>query len=568
MRSVRKGSAQDLRERIDVLVAGHDRRRSADDAWLYLFDPRMPALEHGWKLHVSARPDDFLATLDLLVPVLLRHMCEAKFAVSVAVLQEMNAGIKDPALVGKAITVYPRGDDVAALGRELADVLAGRGGPRVLSDRRVRPDAPVYYRYGPFRATGTDDATLVMTGPDGQRFPGRAGTRYRQPPWVGDPFGAAAPGSARTERLVGGRYRLTAGIARSPHGDVYRALDTATAARVVVKQARAYAGEDRLGVDARGRLRNERAVLAALHDLDGVPRVVDYVRHGEDEYLVTGDCGPLDLRRDVLEHGPYRPGDARAERQVIALARRLLAVLDSVHARGVVMCDLKPGNVVLAADGSCRLVDFGISALAGRRPAGATPGYSLPVYRAGGLPDPADDLYALGATLHYALTGMEPVIVDPDHAINRDRTLACLAAVLPGAVHRPVRALIAGLLSLDPAERASCAGWLRDGSPVPVRGRRLPAPPRITPGLLDAVIAHTVDSCARAAAELPAGPGARHPGSTLALYAGAAGVGLELLHHTDHPGVAEAVADLARRTATHPELASLPSALYTGRTGV
>jgi hypothetical protein len=565
---VRNGSARDLRERLDVLVAGHDRRRSADDAWLYLFDPRMPALEHGWKLHVSARPDDFPSTLDLLVPVLLRRTCEAKFAVSAAVLQEMNAGVEDPALVGKAITVYPLGDDVAALGRELADVLAGRGGPRVLSDRRVRPDAPVYYRYGPFRAPGTGDAALVMTGPDGQRFPGRAGTRYRQPPWAGDPFGAAAPGSARTGRLVGGRYRLVAGIARSPHGDVYRALDTTTGARVVVKQARAYAGEDEHGVDARGRLRNERAVLAALHGLDAVPRFVDHLRHGEDEYLVSTDCGPLDLRRDVSEHGPYRHGDPHGERQVIVLARRLLTVLDAIHARGVVMCDLKPGNVVLAADGTCRLVDFGISALGARRPAGATPGYSLPVYRAGGPPEAGDDLYALGATLHYALTGMEPVIVDPDHAINRDRTLACLAAALPGAAHRPARALVAGLLSLDPAERAACARWVRAGLPIPARGRRLPVPPRITPGLLDDVIAHTVDACVRGAAGLPAGPGARHPGSTLALYAGAAGVGLELLHHTDRPGVPEAVADLARRTATHPESAALSGALYTGRTGV
>jgi class IV lanthipeptide synthase len=179
VRSVRNGSAQDLRERLDVLVAGHDRRRSADDAWLYLFDPRMPALDHGWKLHVSARPDDFTSMLDLLVPILLRYTCDAKFAVTAAVLREMNAGVKDPALVGKAVTVYPRAADVALLGRELADALAGRGGPRVLSDRRVRADAPVYYRYGPFRATGTGDGTLVMTGPDGQRFPGRAGTRYR-----------------------------------------------------------------------------------------------------------------------------------------------------------------------------------------------------------------------------------------------------------------------------------------------------------------------------------------------------------------------------------------------------
>lgn len=531
----------------------------------------MPAMEHGWKLHVSARPDDLAGTMELLVPVLLRYTCEAKFARSTTVLGELNAGVRDPALVGKAVTVYPRGQDVAALGRDLAEVLTGRAGPRVLSDRRVRPDAPVYYRYGPFRApgvTGAGESALVMTGPDGESFAGRASSRYRQPPWTKDPFGAAAPGPGRpATHLVGGRYRLTGGIARSPHGDVYRAVDTVTGGRVVVKQARAYAGEDEHGVDARGRLRNERAVLAALDGLDGVPRVVDHVRHGEDEYLVTTDCGPRDLRRDVLEHGPYGADTHRTGRQISTLARQLLALLDAVHARGVVVCDLKPGNVVIGSDGVCRLVDFGISALDSHRPAGATPGYTLPVYRAGAQPHPADDLYALGATLHYALTGMDPVVVDPDHAVNRDRTLACLDGALPGAAHRRVRALVAGLLSLDPAERVACAGRLRAGLPEPVGGRRPPPPPRITAGLLDDVIAHTVAGCV-CASRSPAGPGGRHTGSTVTLYAGSAGVGLELLHHTDHPGVPQAVADLARRTAEHPETTALSAALYTGRTGV
>lgn len=566
VRSIPHGSAQDLRTRLEALVAGHARRCSADDVWLHLFDPRVPVLDHGWKLHVSARPEDFPETLDLVVPVLLRYRCLAKFAVSTAVLEELNSGVRDPAVVGKAATVYPCEQDVPALGRELADVLVGRAGPRVLGDRRVRPDAPVYYRYGPFRATGSGAAELVMTGPDGQRFPGRASIRYRQPPWATDPFGAAAAAPGRAARLVGGRYRLTSGIARSPHGNVYRALDTTTGERVVVKQARAYAGEDGDGVDARGRLRHERAVLAALADLDGVPRVVDHVRHGEDEYLVTTDCGPTDLRRDVLTHGPY-PGDARPGRRVSALARRLLTVLDAMHARGVVMCDLKPGNVVLDTDGTCRLVDFGISALGAHRPAGGTPGYTLAVGPADGPADPADDLYALGATLHYALTGMDPVIVDPDRAVARDRTLACLAAALPGAAHRPVRALVAGLLSLDREERLACARRLRAGLPEPPHGRRLPTPPRVDADLLDDVIAHTVAGCVSAADALPAASGAR-PGSTLTVYAGAAGVGLELLHHLNRPGVAEAVTELARRTATHPELDALPGALYTGRTGV
>lgn len=585
------GPERGLGERIETLLAGRERRLVVDGQWLCLFAARPLAggiPDHGWKLHISARPDDLSPLVDLVVPVLLRYACHAKFARDAGVLGAMNSGDRDPALVGKAVTVYPRPEDVAMLGGELAGLLAGRAGPRVLSDRRIRPDAPVYYRYGPFRATGADDAALAMTGPDGARFPGRAGTRYRQPPWAADPFRAAAPPTDRPARLIGGRYRLTTGIARSPHGDVYRAVDSATGEGVIVKQARAHAGEDADGVDARGRLRHEHAVLAALSGIDGVPRVRDHLRHGDDEYLITTDRGPRDLRRDVLGHGPYQPGTARAStgsgpadgiatgREIAVLARRLLAVLDGVHACGVVVGDLKPSNVVLGDDGAAYLVDFGVSALHGDRPTGATPGYSMPVYRPGGPPRPADDLYALGATLHFALTGMDPVVVDRDDAVNRDRTLACLTAVLSDAAHRPARELVAGLMDPDPVRRTAYAQRWRapeataaPGTPA-VSGRAVPSPPAITRALLDDLIAHTVATCVTAAGGLPAGPESRHGQQRhgLTLYDGAAGVGLELLHHMEQPGVARAVAGLAHRTAHHPALPTLTAALHVGRTGV
>lgn len=580
------GSEHPLDEQLGSLLADCERRLVADEQWLYVFAPRPRARElpsHGWKLHISARPEDLSQVAHLIVPVLLRYVCDAKFARDAAVLGLMNSGALDAALVGKAVTVYPRPQDVTALGGELADRLAGWPGPRVLSDRQIRSDAPVYYRYGPFRATGTDDAALVMTGPDGTHFRGRAGTRYHQPPWAADPFRAAVtPSASRPARLIGGRYRLTSGIARSPHGDVYRAVDTASGERVIVKQARAYVGEGPDGVDARGRLRHEHAVLRALAGVEGVPQVREHLRHGDDEYLITTDCGPGDLRRDVLGHGPYAPGAEPApagtgavgatanNREIGALARRLLTVLDAVHARGVVVGDLKPSNVVLGEDDTAYLVDFGVSALRGDRPAGATPGYSMPVFRAGEPPGPADDLYALGATLYFALTGMDPVVVDREEAVNRDRTLACLAAVLPDAPHRSARELVAGLLDADPVRRAACARRWRGHPASPATGRRLPSPPRVTRRLLDGLIAHTVTTCATAAAELPAGPQPRHGQLHfgLTLYDGAAGVGLELLHHLEHPGVPQAVADLAHRTARHTALPTLTAALYTGRTGV
>ncbi|MFB7469936.1 class IV lanthionine synthetase LanL [Kitasatospora sp. NPDC056184] len=579
------GTAEDVRARIAAHLAAPTAARHglhAGDGWLYLHDPEMPALAHGWKLHLSARPKHLADLVDLVLPVLLRHRCDAKFAAGAAVLGQLNSGLRGAAAVGKAVTVYPAPGGITALAAELAEALAGRPGPRVVSDRRLRADAPVYYRYGPFRADG-DDPDLVMTGPAGETFRGLADASYRQPPWAADPFAADAPPPEATTRVGDGRYRITAGIARSPNGHVYRAVELATGRAVVVKQARAFVAEDPSGTDARGRLRHERRVLAALDGVPGVPQLVDYFRHGEDEYLVSTARGPRDLRRDVLGSGPYRPdGRGATGRDWWALARGLLAVLDAVHARGVVVRDLKPANVVLDGSGGCSLVDFGVSSLAGERPEGATRGYGLP---GTGEARPADDHYALGATLHWAATGLDPVVIDPDPAVNRERTLACLAAALPALpaggreTADAVVAAVAGLLSLDAGERAEAAAELRSGVPAgavravrptrPVRPAAAHRPPAVTGDLLGEAVRHTLDRSVRMAHELvDTAPGGGRPRTLLSLYDGAAGLGLELLQHPDRPEVRTAAAALARWTAAHPALGRLGPGLHDGRAGV
>ncbi|MYU05607.1 serine/threonine protein kinase [Streptomyces sp. SID8366] len=557
-----------------VSIAGRD--GWSDETWSYLNDPRMPAMEHGWKLHVSARPGDLDTVTGLVLPVLSRHVCHAKFARDPETLRRLNSGVVSAGAVGKAITVYCPADTVVHVARELAGVLRDREGPRVVSDRRLDPRAPVYYRYGPFtgdyRIGRSGRLESVMTGPDGRMFDGLAVGRYRCPPWADDPFASgSAPGDEPSApHFGGGRYTVTAGITRAPQGNVYRAVDRALGQPVVVKQARAFVGEDESGTDARHRLRNEHAVLTALDGVAGVPRALDYFAHQADEYLVMTTCGDRDLRREVLRDGPYRDDGTRPERTLSALASRLLRVLDAIHARNVVVRDLKPDNVVLdaAGPGHCHLIDFGISERDGTGPGGATPGYSAPVLRTTGPATPADDHYALGATLFFAATGMDPVIVDSDHVVNRNRTLACLAWALPGRAHREIRSSISGLLSLDPAVRTTTADRLRTGTAGAAGATRRPPPPRIDHDLLDEIIEHTTAFCvdeAHAIAD-PERAARLNVPTSIDVYGGSSGLGLELLNHLHRPRVRPAVTALARWTAEQSR--NLPPAFYTGRTGV
>ncbi|MFF2079686.1 class IV lanthionine synthetase LanL [Kitasatospora sp. NPDC058162] len=546
------------------------RRGWSDETWSYLNDPRMPAVEHGWKLHVSARPGELDAVLALTLPVLARYVCHAKWASGPEVLRELNSGVRSAGSVGKAITVYPAPGTIVALAGELVAVLRGREGPQVVSDRRVDPDAPVHYRYGPFTGdyrTGRGGRLeSVMLGPDGRAFDGLATGSYRCPLWAEDPFEQRTSPTPRppadSPGLGGGRYRVTRGIARRPQGNVYRAADLSTGRAVVIKQARAFVAEDESGADARDRLRHERAVLTALDGLPDVPRALDSFRHRSDEYLVMTDCGDRDLRRAVQEHGPYDTA------HLAELAERLLRLLDGIHRRGVVVRDLKPDNITLDAEDRCRLVDFGVSTLNGTGPDGSTPGYSEPVRRpAGRAAEPADDYHALGATLGFAATGLDPVIVDGDATVNRDRTLAGLAWALPGEEHRQLLGLIGELTSLDPAVRTAGAARLRTGTAV--EPPRTPAPrPRIDTELLREIIEHTTAYCVAEAHRIadPVLAARAAVPTPIDVYGGSAGLGLELLRHLHRPGVPEAVQALAGWTAGQSR--RLSPGFYSGRTGV
>ncbi len=540
---------------------GAGRATHVGRTWLSVNDPAMPSLQQGWKIHVSARPATLRATLARALPVLLSTTCSFKLTSTTEVLRAMNSPGGNPAAVGKAITVYPPQDAVVAIAQRLAGALAGFAAPRVASDRRVRAGAPVYYRYGPFlprvQATENGSYELVVVSPSGESFPGAAGPEYRCPPWARDPFEARGDGAGgRRSPLLGGRYRLTSGIARAMRGNVCRAVDTVTGQQVVVKEARAYIGEDGNGDDVRHHLRNERRVLQALDGVAGVPRVVDHFRHGDDEFLVVTSLGSRDLRQDVLEHGAYTS-------TLADLASQLLALLDAVHARGVVMRDLAPKNVVLDEHGRCGLVDFEIGRLDGVQRFGLTPGYSSPAQWRDEPARPDDDYYALGATLFYAATGLEPVRIDEDPARNVERTLCALAGVHPGG---GVVGLIPALLNPDPRERHAAAAAIRAG-----RHRGTAAPRRsrsplaeISPDLLDGIIGHTVGECLGYARALMRPAQLPQPANA---HLGGAGLGLELLHHTGTPEVSKVVGELAGWVERAAPPHDLPRGLMFGSTG-
>ncbi|WP_158178290.1 bifunctional protein-serine/threonine kinase/phosphatase [Pseudomonas viridiflava] len=95
------------------------------------------------------------------------------------------------------------------------------------------------------------------------------------------------------------------------------------------------------------------------------------------------------------------------------LATRLLRATGLLHRRNIIHRDIKPENLLLGDDGELRLLDFGLAFCPGLSAANAedlpgTPSYIAPEAFNGAEPDPRQDLYAVGVTLYYLLTGQYP----------------------------------------------------------------------------------------------------------------------------------------------------------------
>lgn len=204
-----------------------------------------------------------------------------------------------------------------------------------------------------------------------------------------------------------GRYRLTKTIGRGAMGVVYLGFDEAIDRQVAIKTIHRALLEGEDGVEWLERFRREvRAAGRCLH-----PNIVTVFEYGEENaipYIVMEYVQGRELRDYLKERQPLPLANA------VAVAVQVLHALDHAHACGVVHRDIKPGNIILLADGQVKVSDFGIArveATSGMTQHGmtvGTPAYMSPEQFSGREADRRADLYATGVVLFEALTGVRP----------------------------------------------------------------------------------------------------------------------------------------------------------------
>jgi serine/threonine-protein kinase len=278
-----------------------------------------------------------------------------------------------------------------------------------------------------------------------------------------------------------GRYRLKAPIGKGGMGEVWLAWDGLLQRNVALKLLRTGA---ETGPQAVTRFEREALAASQLQS----PHVIQIFDYGASEdglyYIAMEYLNGMDLQTLVGQQGAVAP--ARA----IHLVMQACLALEVAHAAGVIHRDIKPHNLFLCrADDDpdfIKLLDFGIVRF--RDPRGSdltwtgmlvgTPAYLAPELWHGGTADERTDIYALGVTMYFLLTGQTP-----RSPIGLDDTPVDLVAVGASAEHRRLTAVIARCLASDPSERVQSARELyeelariRSGVPIGLGGLSIDVP--------------------------------------------------------------------------------------------
>jgi hypothetical protein len=271
-----------------------------------------------------------------------------------------------------------------------------------------------------------------------------------------------------------GEFRVVRRLGSGGMGVVYEAEQEHPRRRVAIKVVHSWLQSEAF----LGRFHREVEVLGGmLHP--GIPQVYQAGTEGDRPYLVMERVEGEPLDRWIASN---RPGVRRR----IGLVAAICDAVHHAHERGIVHCDLKPGNVLVSATGAPKVLDFGVAApahLAGDEtaPPMGTPSYMSPEQLRGErVLDARSDVFALGVLAYETFAGRVPF---PAARSGRAEGLAAIEAgppPLPGRpslLRRDLDAVCRKAMALRPERRyetaaAFRADLLRSSSHRPVQARR------------------------------------------------------------------------------------------------
>lgn len=226
------------------------------------------------------------------------------------------------------------------------------------------------------------------------------------------------------------RYQIVRAIRSGGMGEVYRALDRSSGMTVAIKRMLVDSPSDGSNESAAyqaSRFEEECKLLQSLN-VPGIPALVDNFQDGDRRVIVMEFIEGVDLEKQVMDQLALAGTDLPpllAVQYTIQVAK-ILEFLHAHRPRPIIHRDVKPANIIVRhQDNRIYLVDFGLAREVGggasTKTAVGTVGYA-PIEQYRGRPTTRTDQYSLGVTLHFMLSGQQPLPlqIEPLDKIRKD----------------------------------------------------------------------------------------------------------------------------------------------------
>ncbi|HEY9690737.1 MAG TPA: YARHG domain-containing protein [Oculatellaceae cyanobacterium] len=302
-----------------------------------------------------------------------------------------------------------------------------------------------------------------------------------------------------TQQLLNNRYLLIKALATGGFGDTFLAEDTQMPSRrrCVIKRLKPISNNLQVYQIVKERFQREAAILEQLGEVNTqIPRLYAYFEADGHFYLIQQWIEGETLSQKVQQQGVLPENDVKD------ILISLLPVLDYIHSHRIVHRDIKPDNIIFRhEDRKPILIDFGAvketMATVVNSPGNTTssivigtPGF-MPSEQTAGRPVYASDLYSLGLTAIYLLTGNLPQQLETDtqtgEIIWHDHTLnvsPSFAAVLDKAIQSHPRdrySTAKDMLEALQSSTSSIPPTINIYQPAPIYPNPIPSPPPTVP---------------------------------------------------------------------------------------
>lgn len=216
------------------------------------------------------------------------------------------------------------------------------------------------------------------------------------------------------QTILNGRYKILKVIASKGMSNVYMVEDSSLRKKWCLKEIRkSNAGRGNVEYEA---LIQEANIMKTL-DHVGIPRITTIEEEGDSLFIIMDYVDGMSMKAWLVQKGKIN------QDVTLLWMRQITQTMMYLHNRKnpIFYRDMKPDNVMIQTDGNLKILDFGISmVLKGKddviEKALGTKGYAAPEQSKRGLKcDLRSDIYAMGKTMYYMLTGINPSQVDKDN---------------------------------------------------------------------------------------------------------------------------------------------------------